>query len=40
MTDPLRGTREHVGALLERAGTAAELLEALTAGPPGPAARA
>ncbi|MFH5822730.1 depupylase/deamidase Dop [Georgenia sp. AZ-5] len=32
MTDPLRGTREHVGPLLEGAGTAAELLAALTAG--------
>ncbi|WP_127129240.1 depupylase/deamidase Dop [Georgenia sp. SYP-B2076] len=42
MTDPLRGTRAHVGALLEGADTAAELLEALTAGTPaaapGPAA--
>ncbi|TRW46208.1 depupylase/deamidase Dop [Georgenia yuyongxinii] len=33
MTDPLRGTRAHVGALLEGAGTAVELLEALTAPP-------
>ena len=33
MTDPLRGTRAHVGALLEGAETAAELLEALTARP-------
>jgi Pup amidohydrolase len=34
MTDPLRGTRAHVGALLEGAATAVELLEALTAQPP------
>ncbi|KAE8762949.1 depupylase/deamidase Dop [Georgenia thermotolerans] len=40
MTDPLRGTRQHVGALLERSGTAAELLEALTAGRPGHPGRA
>ncbi|PFG38205.1 proteasome accessory factor A [Georgenia soli] len=33
MNDPLRGTREHVGALLERSATAAELLENLTAPP-------
>ncbi|UNX56363.1 proteasome accessory factor PafA2 [Georgenia sp. TF02-10] len=30
MTDPLRGTRAHVGALLAGAETAAELVEALT----------
>ena len=30
MLEPLRGTREHVGALLERVGSAEELLEALT----------
>ncbi|WP_454777982.1 depupylase/deamidase Dop [Georgenia muralis] len=34
MTDPLRGTRAHVGALLEGAETAAELLEALTGAHP------
>ena len=28
--EPLRGTREHVGALLERCGTAEELVAALT----------
>ncbi|WP_248255736.1 depupylase/deamidase Dop [Georgenia sp. EYE_87] len=33
MNDPLRGTRAHVGALLERSATAAELLENLTAPP-------
>ncbi|MPV35714.1 depupylase/deamidase Dop [Georgenia subflava] len=33
MPDPLRGTREHVGALLERSDTAAELLANLTAPP-------
>jgi proteasome accessory factor A len=30
MLEPLRGTREHVGALLERVGSAEELLAALT----------
>jgi proteasome accessory factor A len=30
MMEPLRGTRDHVGALLERVGSAEELLDALT----------
>jgi proteasome accessory factor A len=30
MLEPLRGTREHVGALLEQVGSAEELLAALT----------
>jgi proteasome accessory factor A len=30
MMEPLRGTRDHVGALLERVGSAEELLAALT----------
>lgn len=35
MADPLRGTRAHVGALLEASPTAADLLVGLTAGPTG-----
>ncbi|MHB1063143.1 MAG: depupylase/deamidase Dop [Georgenia sp.] len=34
MADPLRGTRDHVGALLEASPTAADLLAGLTAGRP------
>jgi len=30
--EPLRGTREHVGALLDRCATAAELVDTLTGG--------
>jgi proteasome accessory factor A len=30
--EPLRGTKQHVGALLENANTAEELVDALTSG--------